>query len=183
MKWPAWEDAAFYMQEPEVMYASIAAQRDAAPVYWYEPPGYPTRVLGAVEVGAPALRRAATPSCSPASTGSPSATPAIRPRSSTSFPSGPREGSARARLSPAETRRTIAHGQALHGRPQFREPDHLRPSASRADPQHHDEGAAAQPGAEPEARVSPRSPTSSSTASSRAPRSTSSRPWAASRRR
>ena len=24
------------------MYASIAAQRHAAPVYWYEPPGYPT---------------------------------------------------------------------------------------------------------------------------------------------
>jgi cytochrome P450 len=42
VKWPAWEDAAFYMQEPDVMYASIAAQRRAAPVYWYEPPGYPT---------------------------------------------------------------------------------------------------------------------------------------------
>jgi cytochrome P450 len=40
--WPAWEDAAFYMQEPEAMYASIAAQRHAAPVHWYEPPGYPT---------------------------------------------------------------------------------------------------------------------------------------------
>jgi cytochrome P450 len=40
--WPAWEDAAFYMQEPDVMYRSIAAQRHGAPVYWYEPPGYPT---------------------------------------------------------------------------------------------------------------------------------------------
>jgi cytochrome P450 len=40
--WPAWEDAAFYMQEPEAMYASVAAQRHAAPVHWYEPPGYPT---------------------------------------------------------------------------------------------------------------------------------------------
>ena len=40
--WPAWEDAAFYLQEPEAMYASIAAQRRAAPVHWYEPPGYPT---------------------------------------------------------------------------------------------------------------------------------------------
>jgi len=40
--WPSWEDAAFYMQEPEAMYASIAAQRHAAPVHWYEPPGYPT---------------------------------------------------------------------------------------------------------------------------------------------
>ena len=26
------------------MYASIAAQRNSAPVYWYEPPGYPTGV-------------------------------------------------------------------------------------------------------------------------------------------
>ena len=40
--WPAWEDASFYMQEPAEMYASIAAQRHAAPVYWYEPRGYPT---------------------------------------------------------------------------------------------------------------------------------------------
>jgi cytochrome P450 len=40
--WPAWEDAAFYLQEPETVYASIAAQRRAAPVHWYEPPGYPT---------------------------------------------------------------------------------------------------------------------------------------------
>jgi cytochrome P450 len=40
--WPAWEDAAFYLQEPDVMYASIAAERHAAPVYWYEPAGYPT---------------------------------------------------------------------------------------------------------------------------------------------
>jgi cytochrome P450 len=42
VKWPAWEDAAFYMQEAEALYASIAAQRHAAPVHWYEPPGYPT---------------------------------------------------------------------------------------------------------------------------------------------
>jgi cytochrome P450 len=42
MKWPAWEDAAFYMQEPAEMYPAVAAQRRAAPVYWYEPPGYPT---------------------------------------------------------------------------------------------------------------------------------------------
>lgn len=42
VQWPAWEDAAFYMQEPEVMYASIAAQRHAAAVYWYKPPGHPT---------------------------------------------------------------------------------------------------------------------------------------------
>jgi len=42
MKWPAWEDAAFYKQEPGEMYPAVAAQRRAAPVYWYEPPGYPT---------------------------------------------------------------------------------------------------------------------------------------------
>jgi cytochrome P450 len=42
LKWPAWEDAAFYLQEPAEMYPSIAAQRRAAPVYWYEPPGYST---------------------------------------------------------------------------------------------------------------------------------------------
>ncbi|HXW38412.1 MAG TPA: hypothetical protein VEJ44_01860, partial [Acidimicrobiales bacterium] len=41
VKWPAWEDAAFYMQEPAEMYASIAAERRGSPVFWYEPPGYP----------------------------------------------------------------------------------------------------------------------------------------------
>ena len=40
--WPAWESTAFYLQEPEAMYAAIATQRHEAPVYWYEPPGYPT---------------------------------------------------------------------------------------------------------------------------------------------
>jgi hypothetical protein len=40
--WPAWEDPAFYNQDPEVMYASMAAQRQAAPVYWYDPPPYQT---------------------------------------------------------------------------------------------------------------------------------------------
>jgi cytochrome P450 len=42
MQWPAWEDAAFYMHEPAVMYASIGAQRHEAPVYWYTPTGFPT---------------------------------------------------------------------------------------------------------------------------------------------
>jgi hypothetical protein len=32
----------FYMQEPEVRYASMAAQRRAAPVYWYEPKKFVT---------------------------------------------------------------------------------------------------------------------------------------------
>jgi hypothetical protein len=42
VEWPRWEDAAFYMQEPEVMYASMAAQRRGAPVYWYEPKNFVT---------------------------------------------------------------------------------------------------------------------------------------------
>jgi cytochrome P450 len=40
--WPAWEDASFYTQDQTAIYASLAAQRRAAPVHWYEPPGYPT---------------------------------------------------------------------------------------------------------------------------------------------
>jgi cytochrome P450 len=40
--WPAWEDPAFYLQDPEAIHASMAAQRRAAPVYWYEPAGFPT---------------------------------------------------------------------------------------------------------------------------------------------
>jgi cytochrome P450 len=40
--WPAWEDPAFYLQDPGAIHASMAAQRRAAPVYWYEPPGFPT---------------------------------------------------------------------------------------------------------------------------------------------
>jgi hypothetical protein len=42
VEWPRWEDAAFYMQEPEVMYASMAAQRRGAPVSWYEPKNFVT---------------------------------------------------------------------------------------------------------------------------------------------
>jgi cytochrome P450 len=38
--WPAWEELAFYAQEPDVVHASVAAQRRAAPVYWYEPGGF-----------------------------------------------------------------------------------------------------------------------------------------------
>src|SRR5262249_49094620 len=34
--WPAWEDPAFYLQDPEVMQAQMAAQAEAAPVYRYE---------------------------------------------------------------------------------------------------------------------------------------------------
>jgi cytochrome P450 len=42
VQWPRWQDAAFYNQEPEVVHASIAAQRRAAPVYYYEPDGFAT---------------------------------------------------------------------------------------------------------------------------------------------
>ncbi len=38
--WPAWEDPAFYEQDPEVIHAAMAAQRRAEPVYWYERGGF-----------------------------------------------------------------------------------------------------------------------------------------------
>jgi cytochrome P450 len=41
IQWPTWQDPAFYNQDITVMSASIAAQRRAAPVHWYEPEGYP----------------------------------------------------------------------------------------------------------------------------------------------
>ena len=40
--WPKWEQHAFYNLEPDVIHAAIKAQRNAAPVYWYEPEGFPT---------------------------------------------------------------------------------------------------------------------------------------------
>ena len=40
VEWPAWTDLAFYAQDPDVVHASIAAQRHGAPVYWYEPGGF-----------------------------------------------------------------------------------------------------------------------------------------------
>jgi cytochrome P450 len=36
--WPRWEDPGFYVQDPDVMQAQMAAQRQAAPVYFYEAP-------------------------------------------------------------------------------------------------------------------------------------------------
>ncbi len=44
VEWPRWEDPAFYLQDPEVIQASMAAQRRAAPVYWYEAPTLATGV-------------------------------------------------------------------------------------------------------------------------------------------
>lgn len=40
--WPNWEDPAFYVQDPELMQAQMAAQREAAPVHFYEAPGLAT---------------------------------------------------------------------------------------------------------------------------------------------
>ena len=57
VQWPAWENAAFYNQDPEAMYASIAAQRQRRPGVLVRAARLPDRPLGAVEVGAPALRR------------------------------------------------------------------------------------------------------------------------------
>ncbi len=36
--WPRWEDPAFYLQDPELIQAQMAAQREAAPVFRYEAP-------------------------------------------------------------------------------------------------------------------------------------------------
>jgi cytochrome P450 len=36
--WPRWEDPGFYIQDPEVMQAQMAAQRESAPVHFYEAP-------------------------------------------------------------------------------------------------------------------------------------------------
>lgn len=40
VEWPAWESLEFYAQDPQVVRESIAEQRRAAPVLWYEPGGY-----------------------------------------------------------------------------------------------------------------------------------------------
>jgi cytochrome P450 len=40
--WPRWEDPAFYLQDPGLMQAQMAAQRESAPVYFYEAPGLAT---------------------------------------------------------------------------------------------------------------------------------------------
>jgi cytochrome P450 len=118
VKWPAWEDAAFYNQEPEVIYASIAAQRHAAPVYWYEPPGYPTGfwVLSKYE-----HQRfvASHPELFSSKYGF-----AIGDASDPStvmhqLPEWAKAKILHGNLDPAETRRTIAHGKLSMGDPDF----------------------------------------------------------------
>ena len=150
VKWPAWEDAAFYNQEPEVIYASIAAQRHAAPVYWYEPPGYPTGfwVLSKYE-----HQRfvASHPDLFSSRYGF-----AIGDASDPStvmhqLPEWAKEKILSGDLDPAEIRRTIAHGKLSMGDPEFESLMISDPSSPWADPQHHDEVVAAQPGPRPEA--------------------------------
>jgi cytochrome P450 len=118
VQWPEWEDAAFYLQEPDTMYPSIAAQRRAAPVYWYEPPGYPTGlwILSKWEhqryVGN-------TPELFSSRYGF-----AIGDASDPStvmqqLPEWAQQRIREGHLSPAETRRTIAHGKLSMGDPEF----------------------------------------------------------------
>jgi cytochrome P450 len=118
VRWPAWEDASFYLQEPDTMYPSIAAQRQAAPVLWYEPPGYPTGlwILSKWEhqryVGN-------TPELFSSQYGF-----AIGDASDPStvihqLPEWAQQRIREGQLSPAETRRTIAHGKLSMGDPEF----------------------------------------------------------------
>lgn len=44
VEWPRWEDPAFYLQDSEVIQASMGAARRAAAIYWYESPDLNTGV-------------------------------------------------------------------------------------------------------------------------------------------
>jgi cytochrome P450 len=116
--WPAWEDAAFYNQDPEVIYGSIAAQRHAAPVYWYEPPGYPAGfwVLSKYEhqrfVGS-------HPELFSSKYGFAIGDASDPETVMQQLPEWAREKIRHGELSPAETRRTIAHGKLSMGDPEF----------------------------------------------------------------
>lgn len=116
--WPAWEDAAFYMQEPGVMYASIAAQRHAAPVHWYEPPGYPTGlwVLSKWEhqrfVGSHPELFSSNYGFAIGDASDPSTV-------MHQLPEWAQERLRAGNLGPAQTRGTIAHGKLSMGDPDF----------------------------------------------------------------
>jgi cytochrome P450 len=118
VKWPAWEDAAFYMQEPAGMYASIAAQRQAAPVYWYEPNGYPTGlwVLSKWEhqrfVGSHPELFSSQYGFAIGDASEPSTV-------MHQLPDWAQQRLREGKLSPAETRRAIAHGKLSMGDPDF----------------------------------------------------------------
>ena len=118
MPWPAWEDAAFYMQEPGAIYASMAAERRAAPVYWYEPPGFATgfwvlskwehqRYVGShPELFSSQYGFAIGDASDPA---------VVRHQ----LPEWAREALGKSGLSPAETRRIISLGKLSLGDPEF----------------------------------------------------------------
>lgn len=44
VEWPRWEDPAFYLQDSELVQASMGAARRAAAIYWYESPKLSTGV-------------------------------------------------------------------------------------------------------------------------------------------
>ena len=118
VKWPAWEDAALYLQEPEVMYASVAAQRNAAPVYWYESPNLVSGlwVLSKWEdqryVGSHPDLFSSRYGFAIGDASDPYTVIHQLPEwAQTKIRSGT--------LSPAETRRTIAHGKLSMGDPNF----------------------------------------------------------------
>ena len=116
--YPAWEDAAFYTQKPEVIYASIAELRRAAPVHWYEPPGFATGfwVLSKWEhqrfVGShPELFS----SRYGFALGDASAPSAVKQQ----LPKWAQQALDTPGISPAETRRIIALGKVSLGDPEF----------------------------------------------------------------
>ncbi len=118
VEWPKWEDASFYMQDPEVMYASIAAERDEAPVYWYEPSRFATGfwVLSKWEhqrfVGSHPEQFSSQYGFAVGDASDPSTV--IQ-----QLPDWAQERIREGRLSPAETRRMIAKGKLSLGDPDF----------------------------------------------------------------
>jgi cytochrome P450 len=116
--WPAWEDAAFYNQDPETIYASMAAQRRAAPVYWYEPRGFASGfwVLSKWEhqrfVGSHPELFSSQYGFAVGDASDPAAV-------MHTLPEWAREALAKPGLSPAETRRIISLGKVSLGDPTF----------------------------------------------------------------
>lgn len=116
--WPAWEDAAFYMQEPAAMYASIAAQRRAAPVYWYEPPGYPTG-LWVLSKWEHQRHVGANPELFSSKYGFAIGDASDPATVMHQLPEWAQQKIETGNLSAAETRRAIAHGKLSMGDPNF----------------------------------------------------------------
>jgi cytochrome P450 len=116
--WPAWEDAAFYNQEFDAIYASLAAQRRAAPVYWYEPPGFATGfwVLSKWEhqryVGSHPELFSSQYGFAVGDASDPSAV-------MHQLPAWAKEALGKPGLSPAEVRRIVSLGKVSMGDPEF----------------------------------------------------------------